>query len=61
MGLKRIPLDKIEANPDQPRKHFDEAALRELAAAIRARGLKQPISVRPIGRGVGGGGMLHHP
>jgi ParB family chromosome partitioning protein len=49
VGLKRIPLDKIEANPDQPRKHFDEVALRELASSILARGLKQPITVRPIG------------
>ena len=51
MGLKRIPLDQITPNPDQPRKHFDEAALRELAASIHARGLKQPIAVRPIGDG----------
>jgi ParB family chromosome partitioning protein len=52
MGLKRIPLDRIEPNPDQPRKHFDEVALRELAGSIRARGLKQPITVRPIGDGM---------
>jgi ParB family chromosome partitioning protein len=51
MGLKRIPLDQIEPNPDQPRKHFDEQALRELASSILARGLKQPIAVRPIGDG----------
>src|SRR5262245_30912597 len=49
MGLKRIPLDRIEPNPDQPRKHFDQAALRELAASIQSRGLKQPITVRPTG------------
>jgi ParB family transcriptional regulator, chromosome partitioning protein len=49
MGLKRIHLDQIEANPDQPRKVFDDAALRELASSILARGLKQPITVRPIG------------
>ena len=51
MGLKRIPLDQIIPNPDQPRKHFDEQALRELAGSIQARGLKQPIAVRPIGDG----------
>jgi ParB family chromosome partitioning protein len=51
MGLKRIPLDRIEPNPEQPRKHFDDAALRELANSIRARGLKQPITVRPMGDG----------
>jgi ParB family chromosome partitioning protein len=49
MGLKRIPLDQIEPNPEQPRKIFDEQALRELAASILVRGLKQPITVRPIG------------
>jgi ParB family chromosome partitioning protein len=49
MGLKRIPIDQIEPNPDQPRKIFDEQALRELAGSILARGLKQPITVRPIG------------
>jgi ParB family chromosome partitioning protein len=51
MGLKRIPLDRIEPNPDQPRKHFDELALRDLAASILSRGLKQPITVRPMGDG----------
>jgi ParB family chromosome partitioning protein len=51
MSLKRIALDKIEPNPDQPRKLFDAAALRELAASIQARGLKQPIAVRPMGDG----------
>jgi ParB/RepB/Spo0J family partition protein len=52
VGLKRIHLDQIIANPDQPRKHFDEQALRELAGSIRVRGLKQPITVRPIGDGM---------
>jgi ParB family chromosome partitioning protein len=51
MGLRRIPLDQIEPNPEQPRKHFDEGALRELAGSIQSRGLKQPITVRPIGAG----------
>jgi ParB family chromosome partitioning protein len=51
MGLKRIPLDRIEPNPEQPRKTFDQAALRELAASILARGLKQPITVRPVDGG----------
>jgi ParB family transcriptional regulator, chromosome partitioning protein len=49
MGLKRIPLDQIVSNPEQPRKLFDEQALRELAGSILARGLKQPIAVRPMG------------
>lgn len=47
--MKRIALDRIYGNPDQPRKTFDDAALRELAASIRENGLKQPITVRPAG------------
>lgn len=45
--LKRIPLHQIHRNPDQPRQHFDEAALRELADSIAENGLQQPITVRP--------------
>lgn len=47
--LKRIPVADIFGNPDQPRKHFAEAELRELAASIRVNGLLQPITVRPEG------------
>jgi ParB family chromosome partitioning protein len=43
-----IPLDQIERNPWQTRTHFDEAALEELAASIRATGVVQPIVVRPL-------------
>lgn len=46
--LKRIPLDKITRNPDQPRQSFDQLALEDLAASIEENGLKQPITVRPI-------------
>jgi ParB family chromosome partitioning protein len=42
-----LPLDQIDPNPDQPRKEFDEAALRELADSIIAEGLMQPITVTP--------------
>jgi ParB family chromosome partitioning protein len=42
-----LPLDKIHASPHQPRHEFDEAALAELAASIRANGVLQPIIVRP--------------
>lgn len=45
---KNIPLAKVIPNPDQPRKHFDQKALGELAASILARGLMQPITVRPL-------------
>jgi ParB family chromosome partitioning protein len=40
-------LDQIVANPNQPRKLFDEAALEELAASIRERGVLEPIVLRP--------------
>jgi ParB family chromosome partitioning protein len=42
-----VLLDIISRDPDQPRKHFDEATLQELAESIRAIGVVQPISVRP--------------
>jgi ParB family chromosome partitioning protein len=40
-----LPLDKIKANPNQPRKHFDERALEELSASIREHGVIEPIIV----------------
>ncbi len=48
-GVKVIPIDRIESNPEQPRLAFDEATLEELAASIREHGVLQPILVRPIG------------
>jgi ParB family chromosome partitioning protein len=39
----------IDANPDQPRKHFDAEKLQELADSIGSMGLVQPITVRPHG------------
>ncbi len=46
-----LPLDKIIANQNQPRKHFDEAALQELANSIREHGVIQPIIVEADGKG----------
>ncbi|MGF1444671.1 MAG: ParB/RepB/Spo0J family partition protein [Pikeienuella sp.] len=46
-GLCELPLDCIQPNPEQPRRRFDEAGLEELASSIRARGILQPILVRP--------------
>lgn len=48
-GVRVIPVDRIEPNPEQPRMEFDEAALDELAASIREHGVLQPILVRPLG------------
>ncbi|WP_296948427.1 ParB/RepB/Spo0J family partition protein [uncultured Massilia sp.] len=42
-----VPLDAIDRDAGQPRQHFDEAALQELAESIRAEGVVQPISVKP--------------
>lgn len=49
--MPELRITDIRANPDQPRKHFDENQLRELAASIREHGLMQPITVRPAGDG----------
>mgnify|MGYP000992235975 CR=1 FL=1 len=45
----RLPLAQIVANPQQPRRQFDAAAMDELVASVRERGLLQPILVRPLG------------
>jgi ParB family chromosome partitioning protein len=50
--LTLVPVHDVRPNPDQPRKHFDDEKLRELAASISAHGLLQPIVVR---RGPEGG------
>ncbi len=50
-GLMVLPVSQIDPHPDQPRRHFDEAALNELAASIAARGVIQPVIVRPSGGG----------
>jgi ParB family chromosome partitioning protein len=46
-----IPLDRINPSPFNPRKHFPEAELEELANSIREKGLVQPIILRPVGAG----------
>jgi ParB family transcriptional regulator, chromosome partitioning protein len=50
-GIRMLAIAAITPNPDQPRRHFDEAALDELAASLTERGLIQPIVVRPHGGG----------
>ncbi|RSK45619.1 ParB/RepB/Spo0J family partition protein [Hymenobacter perfusus] len=44
-----IPVAHIQANPYQPRTHFDQAALQELAESIRVQGIIQPVTVRQVG------------
>ncbi|MCK4708714.1 MAG: ParB/RepB/Spo0J family partition protein [Gammaproteobacteria bacterium] len=48
-GLTELPIDKIQRGEYQPRKHFDEEALQELANSITAQGVIQPIVVRKEG------------
>lgn len=50
-AVTRIPLDRIAPDPGQPRKHFDAAALEELAGSIKSNGLIQPVTVRVAGKG----------
>lgn len=50
-GAQTLRISDIEPNRSQPRQHFDEAAIAELADSIRQHGLIQPIVVRPIGAG----------
>ncbi|MBF0405813.1 MAG: ParB/RepB/Spo0J family partition protein [Candidatus Riflebacteria bacterium] len=47
--LVSLPIDKIKANPGQPRKNFREDALEDLAQSISENGILQPILVRKIG------------
>ncbi|MBB4099703.1 ParB/RepB/Spo0J family partition protein [Sphingomonas kyeonggiensis] len=48
-GLRMLPVSSLVPHPDQPRRHFDEDALEELAQSLKQRGLIQPIVVRPTG------------
>ena len=50
-GLQEITIASIRPNQFQPRRHFDEAALSELADSIREVGLLQPVLVRVVGDG----------
>ena len=45
--LRELPVDMIAPNPRQPRRHFDQQALAGLADSLGARGVLQPVLVRP--------------
>lgn len=49
--LRELPTDLIVPNPNQPRRHFDEAALQALADSLESRGVLQPVLVRPVAGG----------
>lgn len=50
-SVQSIEVALIHPHPEQPRRHFDEGALQELAESIAKRGVIQPIIVRPHGGG----------
>jgi ParB family chromosome partitioning protein len=50
-GLAELPVDRLRPNPEQPRKHFDEAAIAELAESIGRYGVLQPLLVSDDGSG----------
>lgn len=47
-GFSIVPLDRVDPNPLQPRRHFDAEAIEALSASIREVGLLQPIVVRGV-------------
>lgn len=49
-GVRMLPVSSLAPHPEQPRRYFNEDALDELAKSIAARGLIQPIVVRPHGK-----------
>jgi ParB family chromosome partitioning protein len=46
--INEIPISQIEANPNQPRRDFDQESLQELAQSIREIGIVSPITLRQI-------------
>src|SRR6202790_5489483 len=46
--FRQVAVELIVPNPHQPRRHFDEGALAALAASMEARGVLQPVLVRPL-------------
>ena len=51
LKISEIPISSIRPNPNQPRKFFDNSALRELAESIKEYGVLQPITVRKVATG----------
>ncbi len=49
--IKEIPVSEIRSNPYQPRKHFDEVALQELADSIKEHGILEPVIVKKAIKG----------
>jgi ParB/RepB/Spo0J family partition protein len=49
LGVRQVPLDRIEPNPNQPRTVFEQGALDEMTASVREHGILQPVLLRPFG------------
>jgi len=49
--VQELPLAELELNPHQPRKHFDQATLEDLASTIREHGILTPVVVRRVAAG----------
>lgn len=47
----KVPIEKLRANPDQPRRTFSQDQLEELAASVKEKGIIQPLIVRETGEG----------
>lgn len=50
-SINEVPLNQIHANPDQPRRDFDQESLEELAESLREIGIIQPITLRKMAEG----------
>ena len=50
-GLRQLPIQKVEPNPDQPRRDFNEEELQSLADSIGENGVLQPLTVRELPNG----------
>lgn len=49
---RTVPIEKVRANPNQPRRTFTQDALNELSASIKEKGILQPLIVRPVDGGM---------
>jgi ParB/RepB/Spo0J family partition protein len=52
-GFLYIPIAQLRPNPDQPRQHFDAAALEDLTASVKEKGVLQPVLARKDPEGDG--------
>ena len=49
--IQKLAIEDLEANPEQPRQHFDKQALEQLAESVKQYGVIQPIVVTPVNNG----------